>query len=61
MRAPGKSDKSSGKKGFKIDYVEIAGAEDLSVMAEWDGQKKAIVLIAAFLNGIRLIDNMLLN
>lgn len=48
------------KSGFKPDYVEIADAHTLSLIHEWDGKQQLVVLIAAFLNEIRLIDNMLL-
>ncbi len=47
--------------GLKADYVEIVNAENLSPMKEWDQHKKAVALIAAFMNEVRLIDNMLLN
>lgn len=47
--------------GFKTDYVEIADATDLTLLNEWNGQQKIVVLVAAFLNEIRLIDNMVLN
>jgi pantoate--beta-alanine ligase len=46
--------------GFTIDYVEIASAADLSVKEYWDGNTKLVALIAAFLNEVRLIDNMIL-
>jgi pantoate--beta-alanine ligase len=49
------------KEGFKIDYVAIADANDLSLVDQWDGKQKLVALVAAFLNNIRLIDNMLLN
>jgi pantoate--beta-alanine ligase len=47
--------------GLKPDYVEIVNAEDLSSIKEWNKDKKAVVLVAAFMNEVRLIDNMLLN
>ena len=47
--------------GFKPDYVEIADAGDLTLLNEWDGKQKLVALVAAFLNEVRLIDNMLLN
>ena len=58
--------KDAGKKmllenGFKPDYIEIAAASDLELINEWDGEKKVVALIAAFLNEIRLIDNLALN
>ena len=46
-------------EGFKVDYVAIAGATDLSLQETWDGQKPMVALIAAFLGEVRLIDNML--
>lgn len=47
--------------GFKVDYVAIANATTLSPILNWDGEEKLVALIAAFLNEIRLIDNMVLN
>ena len=49
------------KAGFKIDYVEIADARNLSLVTKWDGRQKITALIAAYLNHVRLIDNMTLN
>jgi pantoate--beta-alanine ligase len=47
--------------GFaKIDYVEIANAENLSLINEWDGKTPLVALIAAFMGEIRLIDNMII-
>lgn len=44
--------------GFeKIDYVAICEPTTLAEVQEWDGQTKLVVLIAAFLHGVRLIDN----
>ena len=47
-------------QGFKVDYFEIAKADSLELVHEWDGKAKLVVLTAAFLNQVRLIDNMLL-
>lgn len=47
--------------GFNIDYLEVTDATDLSPVQSWDGNQKIIVLVAAFLNDVRLIDNMILN
>ena len=47
--------------GFKVDYVAIADATTLAHQDDWDGKKKLVVLIAAYLGDIRLIDNMVLN
>jgi len=48
-------------KGFKVDYVEIADAATLNIVNHWDGKQKLVALAAAFLNQVRLIDNVLLN
>lgn len=48
------------KAGFEPDYVEIAAAADLSLRSSWDGKEKLVALAAAYLGGVRLIDNMLL-
>jgi pantoate--beta-alanine ligase len=46
--------------GFKTDYVEIADASTLSPVNNWDSKQKVVALIAAVINEIRLIDNMVL-
>jgi pantoate--beta-alanine ligase len=46
---------------FKVDYVEIADANDLSPINEWKENQNPMAFIAAYLNDIRLIDNMPLN
>ena len=47
--------------GFeKIDYVEICNANTLEPLLENKVDLAKIVLIAAFINGVRLIDNMIL-
>jgi pantoate--beta-alanine ligase len=47
-------------EGFKVDYVEIANADNLEPMEYWNGETKLVALVAAFLNEVRLIDNMIL-
>ena len=47
--------------GFKVDYAEIANAENLELINQWNGKTKSVALIAAFIGEVRLIDNMLLN
>lgn len=49
------------QKGFKTDYVEIANADTLELIQDWDGKQKIVALAAAFLNDVRLIDNMAIN
>ncbi|MBK6935559.1 MAG: pantoate--beta-alanine ligase [Chitinophagaceae bacterium] len=48
-------------KGFRIDYLEITDAYNLSRVDFWDGHQKITALAAAYLNDVRLIDNMILN
>jgi pantoate--beta-alanine ligase len=47
-------------KGFKVDYVEICSYTNLKLLNDWDGNDSIVILIAAFLNSVRLIDNMLI-
>jgi len=49
------------QKGFLIDYVEIANADTLELIENWNGKEKVVALAAAFLNNVRLIDNMVIN
>jgi pantoate--beta-alanine ligase len=48
-------------KGFKVDYVEIADADNLQLVDQWDGKQKLVALAAAHLDNVRLIDNIVLN
>jgi pantoate--beta-alanine ligase len=48
-------------ENFKVDYVEIASADNLAILSNWDGTKKIVALAAAYLNEVRLIDNLILN
>ena len=47
--------------GFNVDYLEIADAETLEPLTSWDGEQKLVVLCAAIIGKVRLIDNMLIN
>ena len=47
-------------RNIKVDYVEIAEANNLEIVNEWDGNADLVVLTAAFVNDVRLIDNLLL-
>lgn len=46
--------------GYKPDYVEIADALTLEARDHWDGKEKLVALVAAYLNEVRLIDNIVL-
>ena len=48
------------ESGYKTDYVEIADALTLETKDHWDGKEKLVALAAAYLNEVRLIDNILL-
>jgi pantoate--beta-alanine ligase len=54
------AEKKLDAAGFKTDYVEIADATTLALVNNWDGKTKLVALCAAFLDEVRLIDNMLL-
>ncbi len=46
-------------EGFDtIDYVTIANAQTLEPLATWDGKTGVVALVAAFIEGVRLIDNL---
>ncbi len=47
--------------GFKVDYVEIADAGNLKLQHDWNGKTKLVTLAAAYLNEVRLIDNIVLD
>jgi len=47
-------------EGFKVDYIEIASADTLELQQFWNGQLPLVAIAAAYLNEIRLIDNLLL-
>jgi pantoate--beta-alanine ligase len=49
------------KNGFKPDYVEITRATNLQRITQWDGKMKIVGLVAAYMNEVRLIDNLPLN
>ena len=46
------------KKGFKVDYIELAKASNLQIVDEWEGTDELVILAAAYINEIRLIDNL---
>jgi pantoate--beta-alanine ligase len=47
--------------GFTIDYLQLAYTDSLKPVTSWDGKQKVVVLVAAFLEGVRLIDNMMID
>ncbi len=55
-----KGKKMLEQNDFKTDYAEIADAQTLEKVTYWNGQQQLVALIAAFINEVRLIDNMIL-
>lgn len=49
------------KKGFKVEYLEMAKRNDLQIVSEFVKGEELVILAAAFLNNVRLIDNVLIN
>ncbi len=41
-----------------IDYIALADADTLEIMEDYDQSKEMIVLVAAYIGDVRLIDNM---
>ena len=48
------------RKGFRVDYFDIADSETLQPVESWEEAPGVIACVAAFLGSIRLIDNMIL-
>lgn len=46
--------------GFKVEYLELAKTENLELVSNYDGIGQHVILIAAYLNEVRLIDNILI-
>jgi pantoate--beta-alanine ligase len=46
--------------GFTIDYFCVADGYTLQPINQWNGKSKLVVLAAAFLGDIRLIDNLVI-
>ncbi len=47
-------------KGFKVEYLELARQNDLEIVRDFEAGESLIILIAAFLGDVRLIDNHLI-
>jgi pantoate--beta-alanine ligase len=47
-------------KGFKVDYIEITNSKTLKPVSAYNAETPLVALAAAFINDIRLIDNVLL-
>ena len=48
------------QNGFRVDYTELAHADKLTLLNEWNGTDPVVALIAAYIGDVRLIDNLVL-
>ena len=48
------------KVGFRVEYLELAKRNDLKLVTEFAKGDNLVILVAAFLNEVRLIDNVLI-
>ena len=46
-------------RGFSVDYIETAIADTLELTRTWDGRAELVCLVAAFIEDVRLIDNLI--
>ncbi|MDE3214373.1 MAG: pantoate--beta-alanine ligase [Bacteroidota bacterium] len=46
--------------GFKVEYLELCNTENLDPLNRWSPGLHGVILVAAFIGKIRLIDNLLL-
>jgi pantoate--beta-alanine ligase len=49
------------QKGFVPEYINLANADTLEPMLDYDPNQKMLALIATWIGDIRLIDNILIN
>lgn len=47
--------------GIQVEYLAIAAMDDLDTPTHWEKNKKYIILAAVYIEGVRLIDNLILN
>jgi pantoate--beta-alanine ligase len=47
--------------GFTLEYILLANAETLAVLENYETNTPMVILLAAWLEGVRLIDNMTIN
>jgi pantoate--beta-alanine ligase len=50
--------KNLESQGFKVEYLELAKASDLQLVSSVENKDELIIVVAAFLNDVRLIDNL---
>jgi pantoate--beta-alanine ligase len=47
-----------GQPAFQLEYLEVAHPKDLHTLDTWEGLDEVLVLVAAHLGAVRLIDNI---
>lgn len=48
------------EKKLTLEYVEFVSIKDMQPIEKWKGKHKNAICIAAYINGVRLIDNIIL-
>lgn len=48
-------------EGFKVEYLELAERNSLKLITTFNAGEELIILIAAIISNVRLIDNLLIN
>ena len=56
-----KAIKNLENKNFKVEYLTLAKTKNLEIVSDFKNKQELIILVAAFLNDVRLIDNLLIN
>jgi pantoate--beta-alanine ligase len=49
------------QKGFQVEYLNIATTNELTEIKFWESGKNVIILAAVYLEGVRLIDNLIIS
>jgi len=45
---------------FELEYIDFVALEDMVTITDWKGKNKNAICIAAYIDGVRLIDNIIL-
>ena len=50
----------SSNKNFELEYVEFVALKNMQAIQDWEEKDKNAICIAAYISGVRLIDNIIL-